>query len=553
MLSRLFIRNYAIIEELDICFSGGLNTITGETGAGKSIIVGALGLILGERAEKKTLYDPGRKCIVEGYFQLRDPELKVFFEKSDLDYADETIIRREITAEGKSRAFINDTPVTLPVLKELSKRLVDVHSQHGSILLNTSRFQLLIIDGFAGHTDLLQLFRGKYTRYKQKEKQLAELKEKSSRAQTEADYLQFQFDELEQADLNDTEQEKLEQELHQLTHAEEIKRSLGNIAYLLDEHEAAAISQLKEASRLLQPLEQYHAGMEELGSRLNSCLIELRDLSGEISSLADKTFLDPGRQQEIQDRLDQLYRLQQKHHLNSVQELIELKNKFQEQLNNISDLDDEIAALKAQLKDEQKELTALAGELSAGRAGVVPRVEKEITALLKETGMPQAVFRIKQERTAPADFHENGIDHIGFYFSANKGFQPVLLSEVASGGELSRLMLCIKGLTAKYTALPTIVFDEIDTGISGEVALRTAKLMQEFSGNLQVLAITHLPQIASKGGTHFFVYKEQKSGKTHTRMKKLEYQERILEIAKMLSGDRPSESAMTNAEELLQS
>ena len=551
MLTRLAVKNYTIIDQLGISFSPGLNIITGETGAGKSIIIGALGLILGDRADKKTLHSATGKCIIEGSFQIAAYGLQGFFSANDLDYDPETTLRREITAEGKSRAFINDTPVTLNQLKELGEKLVDIHSQHQTRQLNTPAFQLMVVDSFAGHAELLQAYSEKYLAFRKLETRLQTLEEQSRTAAAEADYLQFQFDELEKAVLQPGEQEVLEQEMLRLTHAEEIKKSLSGIVYLLEEGESAITSQLKEAARQLSSLEQYSTELSELNGRINSALIELRDVSQELDRVNEQTLLDEGRRQEVEERIDMIYRLEQKHQCASVEELIARRSDFSEKLNNISDLDEELASLRRQLSAEKETLTALAGQLSDNRKAAIPGIEEQVNILLKETGMPDASFKLKQEQVSAGELRATGTDLVQFLFSANKGHGLAEISKVASGGELSRLMFCIKGLAARHTALPTIIFDEIDTGISGEVALKVGKLMQEFSHHLQVITITHLPQIAGKGNSHYFVYKESKADATFANIRKLEEAERIREIAKMLSGDNPSASALKNAQELL--
>lgn len=551
MLTRLAIKNYTIIDQLEIDFSPGLNIITGETGAGKSIIVGALGLILGDRADKKTLHTASGKCVIEGSFQISAYALQEFFGANDLDYDAETTLRREINAEGKSRAFINDTPVNLNQLKELGEKLVDIHSQHQTRQLNTPAFQLMVVDSFAGHDKLLQTYKGKFLAYKKLENRLQALEEQSRAAAAEADYLQFQFDELEKAGLQPGEQELLEQEMLRLTHAEEIKRSLSGVVYLLEEGETAINAQLKEAGRQLSSLEQYSAAITQQNQRINSVLIELRDISQELDRLNDQTLLDERRRQEVEERIDMLYRLEQKHQCSSVEELIARREEFSEKLNNISHLDEELESLQEQLRDEKDALTELARQLSAAREAVIPGITRQVNAQLKETGMPDARFELKLERFREDALRLTGIDQVHFLFSANKGHGLAEISKVASGGELSRLMFCIKGLAARHTALPTIIFDEIDTGISGEVALKVGKLMQDFSNHLQVITITHLPQIAGKGNAHYFVFKESKSDATFANIRKLEEEERIREIAKMLSGDNPSPSALKNAQELM--
>lgn len=551
MLTRLAIKNYTIIDDLEIHFASGLNIITGETGAGKSIIIGALGLILGDRADKRTLHTASGKCIIEGSFRITAHALQDFFNENDLDYEEETTLRREITAEGKSRAFINDTPVTLNQLKQLGERLVDIHSQHQTRQLNTAAFQLSVVDSFAGHDKLLQEYKEKYQTFRKNEARLRDLEERNQKAAAEADYLQFQFDELEAANLQPGEQELLEQEMLRLTHAEEIKRSLSAVVYLLEEGQAPITSQLREAERQLSTLEPYSREIGPLTQRVASALIELRDVSQELDQLNEDTVLDEQRREEVEQRIDLLYRLEQKHHCNTVEELIGRRDEFSEKLNGISLLDEELTSLRNQLKNEQASLLRLARQLSAGRKAVIPSITDQVNALLKETGMPDARFRLEMEQLSETALRPTGVDQVHFLFSANKGHELAEISKVASGGELSRLMFCVKGLAARNMALPTIIFDEIDTGISGEVALKVGKLMQGFSEHLQVITITHLPQIAGKGKTHYFVYKESKADSTFANIRKLDESERVMEIAKMLSGENPSSSALNNAKELM--
>lgn len=508
-------------------------------------------MILGERADKKTLHAGSGKCVIEGSFRINAYNLQAFFNTNDLDYEEETSLRREITAEGKSRAFINDTPVTLNQLKELGEKLVDIHSQHQTGELNSAAFQLMVVDSFARQEGLLREYREKFAAYKKQEAQLQELRERGKAGYAEADYLRFQFDELENAGLEPGEQELLEQELLRLTHAEEIKKTLSGIAYLLEEGETTVTDQLKEAARQLASLEKYSGDIGLLNQRLGSSLIELKDISGELAMLNDKTLLDEQRRQTVEERIDLIYRLEQKHQCSSVEELLALKDSLNERLDGISNLDQEIAGLEKKLETDKADLINQARQISGNRKAAIPQLEEQVNALLKDTGMPEAGFKLRQEKLQEEDFRAAGIDNIHFLFSANKGHALAELSKVASGGELSRLMFCIKGLAARHTALPTIIFDEIDTGISGEVALKVGKLMQDFSECLQVITITHLPQIAGKGSAHYFVYKESKAHTTFANIRKLENEERVMEIAKMLSGNNPTPSALKNAEELL--
>lgn len=549
MLQKLSISNYALIDNLEISFNSGLNILTGETGAGKSIILGALSLILGQRAESRYFFNQQKKCVIEGVFQIGQFHLKSFFEENDLDYEAETVLRREITADGKSRAFVNDTPVNLNAMKLLGERLIDIHSQHATLEINDPEFQLLVVDAVAAHDSLLNEYRGKYKAFKKNTAKLARLVEDSERAKADLDYYQFQFDELEKAGLVSDEQEKLEQELYALNNAEEIKRSLSGAGYLMNDSETAALLQLREAANHLSPLEKFNPQIEELNARLKSTLIELKDIAAEIENIEQKTQTDEARATEINERLSLIYNLQKKHRVTSNEELLALQSDLSDKIQQAVFGDEAIEKLEKQLAADKKELQTLANDLSAGRAKAIPNIESDVLRSLAEMGMGNSSLKIEQKEAA--DLGSNGLDQIRFLFSANKGHVLAEMSKVASGGELSRLMLSIKSLVAKNTALPTIIFDEIDTGVSGEVANKVGHIMEQLADNLQVITITHLPQIAGKGQSHFFVYKDDHGDMTYTRMKQLNKEERVTEIAKMLSGDKPGESALQNARELL--
>lgn len=525
--------------------------ITGETGAGKSIMLGAMGLLLGQRADNKALFKQQGKCTIEGVFELTGYQLDDFFEEHDIDRDNLTTFRREITVEGKSRSFINDTPVTLSQMKELGEKLVDIHSQHETLSLNSQLFQLMVVDSFARHTVDLENYRQDFKLFKKLEQEYTQLVAANQQALEEKDYLQFQFDELDSANLLGDEQEELEQELQSLSHAEEIKRNLTAGNYLLDDAENAILSQLKECIIAIGTAEKFDSRITPLLERLRSAQIEIKDIHAEINTLAENTSLDPNRLLEVQERLDLLYRLQQKHRLGSNNELIALKNDLSDKLLAIQTSDERIHLLKIELENSKDSLLRDARQLSANRQKVFVDIENQITELLTQLGMPHASFKIEHGILANNDFNQHGIDQITFLFSANKGYPLSPLNKVASGGELSRLMLCIKGLTAKYTTLPTLIFDEIDTGVSGEIALKMGALMQKFAKYMQVITITHLPQIASKGDTHFFVYKEIINDQTFTNIKKIEGTDRVIEIAKMLGGEKPTDIAVENAKELL--
>ncbi|OCX50711.1 DNA repair protein RecN [Mucilaginibacter sp. PPCGB 2223] len=549
MLKKLSISNYALIDNLEIGFADGLNILTGETGAGKSIILGALSLILGQRAESRYFFNQQKKCVIEGTFLIGEFHIKAFFEENDLDYENETVLRREISADGKSRAFVNDTPVNLNVLKQLGEMLIDIHSQHATLEINDAGFQLLVVDSVAKHNDLLLQYRIGHKVYKQLQSKLQLLIGQSDKAKAELDYQQFQFDELEKANLTADEQPALELELATLNNAEEIKRNLLGAYHLMNEGEISALLQLKEAGHHLSSLEKFNPAIGELHQRLNSSIIELKDIAAEIDDLEQRTNIDEERAAEINNRLNLIYTLQKKHRVNTNDELLAIQDELSEKIQQALFGDEEIAAMQKQIGIEKDKLRQLAAELSKQRAAAIPSIEKQVQVSLAGMGMEHAILKI--ENTIAGDFDQNGIDHIRFLFSANKGHTLAEMSKVASGGELSRLMLAIKSLIASYTALPTIIFDEIDTGVSGEVANKVGQVMEQLSQNLQVITITHLPQIASKGQSHYFVYKDNETATTYTRIKQLNENERILEIAKMLSGDNPGESALQNARELL--
>lgn len=551
MLSRLYIKNYALIDSLDISFDKGLNILTGETGAGKSIILGALGLILGQRADGKYFFNQQKKCVIEGFFNITEYHLQSFFEDNDIDFEEETVLRREISLDGKSRAFINDTPVTLTILKQLGELLIAIHSQHATLEIGSQVFQLLVTDLMAEHASLLLSYRKEYKDFKKKQKALIELIEEGDKAKADLDYFQFLFDELEQANLAANEQEDLEKELNMLTHAEEIKTNLINASELIKNREQAALPLLQEAYVQLQHLEKYQPEIEELAERLKSSIIEIKDISSEIESLEEATLFNDKRAVEINDRVSLIYALQKKHRVNSNEELLNLQNDLSEKLNKILFVDEDILKLKTEIANKQTALLKLAKELNINRKKAIPSIETHVQHVLAEVGMNNAQLKVEQLIKADDEFDANGIDQIKFLFTANKGHQLNELNKVASGGELSRLMLAIKSLIAKKTALPTIIFDEIDTGVSGEVANRVGNIMEKLANNMQVIAITHLPQMASKGKSHYFVYKEVKDNFTYSQIKRLNDEERIVEIAKMLSGENPKESAMQNAKELL--
>ena len=549
MLSKLQIKNYALIDALDINFDDKLNIITGETGAGKSIIMGALGLILGNRAESKHFFDESRKCIIEGHFYIKDYNLKDLFNSLDLDYEDTSLIRRELHADGKSRAFVNDTPVTLQTLKVLGEKLIDIHSQHATLQINTESFQLLVLDTVAQNQSVLADYKKKYQEYKRTVAELKQLEEDLAKAQSESDYQQFVFNELEQANLQDQEQEGLEAEQSQLENAEEIKRHFHAASSELQDGEINVLDSLKQALSSLQNGARYLPSSESLVDRLQSSLIELKDLSAEVEQVAEGISMDEERLSIVNERLSVLYDLQKKHRVATVKELLELKQDLENKLQATDSQGEQIEVLKLKIEKLHQEISKLADQLTNNRNKATKIVEKEVQEVLSRVGMPHAQLNVELNKLL--DFKSTGQDEVSFLFSANKGQALQPIHKVASGGELSRVMLAIKSLVAKTSALPTIIFDEIDTGISGEVALRVGELMEELAENMQVISITHLPQIASQGNSHFKVYKEDKGNKTKSNIVLMNEEERVLEIAQMLSGANPEDTAIQHAKEML--
>ena len=548
MLSRLSINNYALIRSLDMQPHESMNIITGETGAGKSIMLGAVGLLLGNRADTKVLYDEGKKCIIEGEFSIKDYNLNIVFEKYDLDYETDTLIRREITPNGKSRAFVNDTPVTLDVLKDLGSMLMDVHSQHQTLLLGSANYQLNLIDIYARSGTLLSEYQTDYNTYKISEEHLTELLTNAERISQESDYNDFLLKELTEANLVENEQELLEEELKVLEHAEEIKGNLNNILSILDKSEQPATAMLQESQSLIGQISSYTESLKSIGQRLDETFIELNDLIREIELQEQSVEVDFGRTEEVRDRISMIYHLQNKHHVSDVKGLLEVQDKLEKETFIANHLDEQIEAAKNLLATNEVQMLEKAKELSSQRKAIFANFEAEITGLLHQLGMPDGQLQIEWQAKQPST---NGSDEISINFSANKGVSPAALNKVASGGEFSRLMFCFKYVIADKTALPTMVFDEIDSGISGEIALQMGKMMQKMAENHQVITISHLPQIAAKGNSHYFVYKEVDSNRSMSMIRKLTEEDRIEEIAKMIGGDTPSEHAFESAKELI--
>ncbi|MFO8234174.1 MAG: DNA repair protein RecN [Bacteroidales bacterium] len=549
MFQSLKIQNYALIDHVDIKFDTGFITITGETGAGKSILIGALSLILGNRADTSLLKDEKRKCIVEASFNVEKYNLQHIFEYHDLDYDKETIIRREINSNGKSRAFVNDTPVNIKVLKDLGNYLVDIHSQHQNLILKDNTFHLNVIDAYADQKELIKNYKDLYTEFRKTEKEYHQLKSKAEQSKADLDYYQFQYDQLEKANLSEEEQEELENELEILNHAEEIKYNLSRALHLLTNDEGSVLTQMREADDSLKKIVDFFPKVKKLSERVESSYIEIQDIANELDVLNQDIEYDPQRLEFIQERLDEIYSLQHKHHVNTVSELIKIKKDLEKQIEEIDSMDFRLEEINNELEERKEQLTQLSDKLSESRKKVIPSIEQHITNMLVELGIPNATFNVGYENTE--EFTPNGRDRIQFLFSANKNFSPEDISKVASGGELSRVMLSLKSLIAESTSLPTIIFDEIDSGTSGEIADKMGTIMKKMSRRIQVLNITHLPQIASKGDSQYLVYKEDHEDKTHTNIRKLNNEERIKEIAKMLSGEQLTDTALQNAKEFL--
>lgn len=549
MLNRLSVSNYALIRDLDIEFSQPFSVITGETGAGKSIILGALSLILGSRADNLTFPDNNRKCTIEGTFDISKCELEAFFEENNLDYDSTCIIRREITPQGKSRAFINDTPVNLNQIKELTGRLIDVHSQHQTLLLRENSFQLSVVDAVAGNAKLLRSYKESYKHYLQLLKDLDESRLQNMKAKAELDYLVFIVDEFRKASLVAGEQEKLEEELDVQTHAEEIKTKLYQASQILADDEDNVIRRLKDVNNLVNTASYHYSNIKGLTERLNSCLVELKDIAEVISDTAEKITFSPERMEQLNDRLSLIYKLEQKHHVKGAEELIALASEFEQRIEGIESLDQQIEVLEQKVKETYTEVSDLAAELSSKRKQVSAAIEKSILDTITLLGIKDAGF-VLDWKTLPEPSKE-GKDEVRFLFSANKGGIPDDISKIASGGELSRLMLAVKSLISTNNLLPTIVFDEIDTGISGDIAGKVGTILRKISENMQVITITHLPQIAALSQEHFKVLKLSDTGSTWSVISKLNKDEQIDELALMISGNHKSQGAREAAMELL--
>ncbi|MCC6384430.1 MAG: DNA repair protein RecN [Bacteroidia bacterium] len=551
MLCNLAVSNYALIEKLEVDFSRGLTIITGETGAGKSILIGALGMILGNRADTSVLLNKSVKCIIEGEFDLSQYPLQSFFQNNNLDYDSHSVIRREISPEGKSRAFINDTPVTLSVLKAFTSCLIDIHSQHESLTLNDSSFQTEVLDLFGENEKAALLFGKRFRLWEEKKHRLLHLQEVAARSLAESDYLRFQFNELDEAEIQPDELKTLEEEASMLSHAQLIKESASTAVQSLSESENSILSHLNSITSLLKSASRFNKPIEDAGIRLMAAAVELKDLVAELELIAERTEMNPERLQQIEQRLDLLNRLMQKHRLTDSNLLTDKKEEIRNKLESFENTDSEILQLKSEIENEEGDLLKAAERISNRRKEAAIKLENELVKMFPSLGLPQATIQIEVNPLNKQEMNYTGIDRIRFLFSANKGISPAELNKVASGGELSRLMLCLKALIAHKKALPTIIFDEIDTGISGETAMKVGSIIREISKNIQVIAITHLPQMAGKGDSHYHIYKETKGKIPATRIFKLNREERIREIARMLTGDHITEAGLKNARELL--
>jgi DNA repair protein RecN (Recombination protein N) len=551
MLQSIHIQNYALIDRLDIDFTSGFSVITGETGAGKSIILGAIGLLLGQRADVKAIKNGASKCVVEAKFRIATYDMEAFFEENDIEYEpEECIIRRELSANGKSRAFINDTPASLAQMKVLGERLIDVHSQHQNLLLNKEGFQLNILDILAQDDKQLADYHCLYTTYKQVSRELEEFIAQAEKSRQDEDYIRFQLEQLEDADLKEGEQTSLEQEAETLSHAEDIKAGLYKAGQLIDGDESGGLSLVKEAMQTLQSVSRVYTPAQEWGERLNSCYIELKDISREISGAQEEIEFNPARLDFVNERLNLIYNLQQKHRVDSVEALIELTDKYRNQLNTITSFDETIAKLNKRKEDLYAQVLAQATVLTECRSRSARQIEEQMQALLIPLGMPNVRFAV--EMTTRKEPDAKGMDSITFLFSANKNGTLQNVASIASGGEIARVMLSLKAMIAGAVKLPTIIFDEIDTGVSGSIAEKMALIMQDMGKqNRQVISITHLPQIAARGIAHYKVYKEDTETSTNSHIRLLTREERVREIANMLSGSTLTEAALNNARALL--
>ncbi len=551
MLQTLHIENYALIDAVDIRFGEGFVAITGETGAGKSILLGALGLLLGQRADVAVLADKERKCVVEATFDISGLGLQSLFDEADVDYDNRLILRREILPTAKSRAFVNDTPVQLPFLRTLGARIIDIHSQHQTLTLADSHFRLSLLDTISA-TDDAARYSDVYREYTRLKRELEDLTTTEAQNRRDQDYLQFQFDELNEAQLVADEQEQLEQESQLLAHAEAVREGLAEAVAMMDDDSGqAALSRLRQAKSALSHIATWHPEAEQLFARLDSTLIELDDICAELQSTADGVTYSPERQQEVDDRLALIYRLQKKHGVNTIAELIAIRDDLDARLQSISTLDERIHALMEQVDRSFAALQSASDKLTASRRKAGAKLAKDILPTLHDLGMPNARFSV--QLTPTETYGSTGHDAVSFLFNANRGGEMRDLAKVASGGELSRLMLAIKSMLTSHNLLPTIIFDEIDTGVSGDISVAVGRIMCRMAERMQVVAITHLPQIAARAAQHLKVYKQVEGDRTVSNIKELDESGRLTEVAVMLSSDPPTAAALQTAKELMQS
>jgi DNA repair protein RecN (Recombination protein N) len=549
MITHLYIENYTLIEKLNIDFAYGFSIITGETGAGKSILLGAMSLILGNRADTQVLLNNKKKCIVEGNFRINNYGLEDFFDENELDYNDETIIRREINQHGKSRAFINDSPVNLNVLKDLGNKLVDIHSQHKTLTLNDSNFQLAIVDNFASNQNILNDYKKEFVVYKELKSYHRQIVEKNEKSRTDKDYFRFLFDELDKAKLVADEQEEIENNVEILNNSEEIKINLNQSLQLLNNDDDNIITKLSLIKSLIEKIQTFHPDIQQISIQLNSSLLELQDIVGSLEKANQVIEHDPEKSAFLNERLSLIYNLQQKHKVKTINELNKIKNKLEQDLNDISSFDEKIKIYEEKILLQEKKLEQISQLMRKRRLEAITHIEDKIINLLSVLGMPHARVNIHHEQLE--EYGTEGKDRIIFLFNANKGIDLKEISKVASGGELSRLMLSIKSLISQRNLLPTIIFDEIDMGVSGDIAGKVGNIMKTMALKMQVIAITHLPQIAGKAESHYLVYKQSDLSSTKSNIKKLNNDERVQEIAKMLSNEKISDAAVETAKELL--
>ncbi|MCW5519644.1 DNA repair protein RecN [Aureitalea sp. L0-47] len=549
MITHLAIKNYALIDDIKVDFDSGLTIITGETGAGKSILLGALSLLLGKRADMSSVKDPAKKCVIEGEFRVSDYDFEGFFSENDLDYDPNTIVRREILPGGKSRAFVNDTPVTLAQLQSLAIRLVDIHSQHETLVLSSEAFQLEVLDAMAGNGAILQSYKKQYRDVKSKSQQLHALEEQKATANKEQDYNTFLYNELKEANLDGIDLEELEETYETLNNTELIQESLASAIGLLSDEPMGAIETAKQARAALSKIKGFTSELDEHWERINSSIIEIEDLLESLHSSLDKVEADPGQLAEINEKLQVLYKLQQKHTTEDISDLIEIRDSLEAKIDETANLDDAIASLQDELDKSRERAVDWAKKLHEKRLEAIPHLKEKLEEILAELGLQNARFKFEIEWTE--EFRELGMDKLELLFTANKGHSFGPLKKVASGGEKSRIMLAVKAVLVKYKQLPTIIFDEIDTGVSGEIANKMAVIMSNMSKSMQLISITHLPQIAAKGDRHIKVFKEDEDEVTFTRLKELNLDDRIVEIAKMIGGKNITEAALANARELL--